>query len=129
MDEPVVFRRAAICGLRFLGVLAAFGGGSTLGIGLFMAGAGPAFIAASLLWVLYLVCGLVVGICLPRWWYIAIGVAWFPLMLAPEFLGEVVAGIASLEGIMFLSCPLVALVGGYTGRKTRRWFTGSQSAA
>jgi hypothetical protein len=51
-------------------------------------------------------------------------------MLASEFLGAVVAGTASLEGVMFLFCPLVALLGGYAGcRISEKLFSAPVGAA
>lgn len=108
--------------LRFLAVSCAFAA-SLLSIGLFMAGAGPdSFHFVARIWLLYCVSALVIGACLPRWWWLAIAVAWLPIMLAPEFIAGLVAGGTTPEALMFLSSPLVALFSGYAGaRATRRW--------
>ncbi|MEL7475211.1 MAG: hypothetical protein AAGJ55_03150 [Cyanobacteria bacterium J06555_12] len=96
---------------------------SLLSIGLFMAGTGENNIPlVRKIWLLYLISGFAIGCCLPRRWYVAVLVAWLPLMLLPEYLWGLAAGGGNrqnaaneMAAIMFATSPLIALLGGWLG--------------
>jgi hypothetical protein len=74
------------------------------------------------IWLLYLACGLVVGASIRRWWFMAVVIAWFPLLLLSESWGRMQRGNESLEMLMFTLSPAAALIGGYLGfEASRRW--------
>jgi hypothetical protein len=63
------------------------------------------------IWLLYFACGLVIGACFRRCWFVAVGIAWFPLLLLSESLGRMQRGNQAPEMLMFISSPVVPLIG------------------
>jgi hypothetical protein len=118
--------------IRFIVPLLALGA-SFLSVPLFMANTDDERIGwVVTLWLLYLACGLVIGACIRRWWFVAVVVAWFPLLLLSESWGRMQRGNQLLEMLLFISSPAAALIGAYLGfEASRRWSTpiGGRDAA
>jgi len=75
------------------------------------------------LYLLYAVCGFTIGACLPRWWFLAVAVAWLPLMLLPESLAAFHKGALSLDTALFAFSPVVPIFSGSLGSvvSRKRW--------
>ena len=87
-------------------------GASLLSVPLFMAGTPDGRIGwVTTMWLLYFACGLAVGTRLHRWWFVAAGVAWFPLLLLPEYIGYVERPGATRVRLMFMLSPVAPLLG------------------
>lgn len=108
--------------LRFIGPLFALGA-SFFSVPLFMANTDDDRVGwVATIWLLYFACGFVIGVCFRRWWFVAVGVAWFPLLLLSESWGRMQRGNEWLEMMMFISSPVVPLIGAYLGfEASRRW--------
>ena len=116
--------------MKFVAPLLALGA-SFLSVPLFMANTDDDRVGwVVTIWLLYVACGLVIGACFRKWWFIAVGVAWFPLLLLPESLDRLQRENYSLEMLMFVSSPLVPLISAYLGFDTyRRWSTPVNASA
>ena len=89
---------------------------SLLSMSLFMANADDDRVGwVAMMWLLFGACGFVVGACLRRWWFVAIGLAWLPLLLLPEYLGYIEHQGATPEMVMFVLSPVAPLIGAYVG--------------
>ena len=81
------------------------------------------------LWALYVACGFVVGASLRAWWFLAIGVAWLPLLLLPEYLGYIEREGATREMVMFVLSPVAPLIGAILGLYVlREWRTSADTS-
>jgi hypothetical protein len=98
-------------------------GASLLSMPLFMANTDDSRIGwVATMWVLYFVCGLAVGACLHRWWFIAVGVAWLPVLLLPEYINYIERSGATTELLMFVVSPVAPLLGAFLASQlSRKW--------
>jgi hypothetical protein len=114
--------------LRLIAPIVAFAASLVLSFPIFMGGIGDLSWNLFVLFELYLlygVCGFTIGACLPRWWFLAVGVAWLPLMLFFESLGYIRIEDPPLDTVLFTFSPLVPIVSGYLGSVvSRKWWIG-----
>jgi hypothetical protein len=87
-------------------VLLLVAGASLFSMPLFMANTDDSRIGwVATMWVLFFVCGLAVGACLHRWWFVAVAIAWLPLLLLPEYMSYIERSGVTTELLMFVLSP------------------------